>query len=218
MAKLGEMTLKIQVEHLHSFVPAYYYDALVRKTAREMAKNGYIMINDMGDAITYEAFERMVADANNELLEQYTEEEWRIDNQERVRSMARILGVQADDDVPWKQEYLTTNNAQLGWFPNPTQTPPAPVQSPQVPVTKASEPEYGVVIAGTTQLSSSEVSTFAVAGKFIGEGEQIDTSFSQYIVVFRNDDYNRAQAVQVRNQLRDLIRGVDVVLVPLNGG
>jgi hypothetical protein len=57
-----------------------------------------------------------------------------------------------------------------------------------------------------------------LSGKFIHEGENIDTSFRQYLVVFHNDDYKRNEARNIEQQLRELIRGVNVVLVPVNGG
>lgn len=124
----------------------------------------------------------------------------------------------------WKQEYLpqgqteeTTmlhgQGAQLGWFPNPASVPGI-VPPPAAPVVKH-EPEFGVVVANKAQVHSSTVNALS-SGKFINEGERLDLSFKQYIVLFHNDDYNRNEAVQVRQQLRDLIPGVDVVMLPMN--
>lgn len=109
----------------------------------------------------------------------------------------------------WRHEY----GSQLGYFPNPTTMPPvAPIPpAPKKPV----EPEFGVVVANRAQVPLSTVNAL-LSGKFIQEGEMIDTSFKQYIVLFHNDDYNRGEAVQIRQQLRDLIPGVDVVLMPIN--
>lgn len=244
MANFGEVTVHVKVE---SFIPQYYYQALARRAAEDMARKGYVMINDLGDAVTLEEFERLVEEASQYEI---TEEEWRKMYQEQCRALALRMGIppqlQADWvnelDQPWTQEYLkphdylgdridmpvlpeknnglpvqsidsvTASTSHLG-YPMYQPNPPAMPATP----TKAPEPEFGVVVIGGTEVPPSTVNAL-LSGKFIQEGENIDTSFRQYLVLFRNDDWHRNEAVNLRQQLRDLIRGVEVVLIPVNGG
>lgn len=230
MANLGEITVHVKVEPMFSFIPQYYYQAL----ARRAAEKGYVMINDQGDAITLAEFERLVEEAAQYEI---TEEEWQHQYEESARRVARAMGVAYQElgaltDHPWQQEYLgeridmptlpvqridsvTASSSHLGF--NPIMPPVnLPNMSPAMPA-KAPEPEFGVVVIGGTEVPLSTVNAL-LSGKFIQEGETIDTSFKQYLVLFRNDDWHRNEAVNLRQQLRDLIRGVEVVLIPVNGG
>lgn len=233
MASFGEITVHVKVDPMFSFIPRYYYQAL----ARRAAEKGYVMINDLGDAITLKEFERLVEEASQY---EVTEEEWRRMYQRECRALALRMGIgpqlQADwvNDVeqPWTQEYLKPHDYLGDRIDMPVQSIDSvtastshlgfPMYQPNLPAmpampAKAPEPEFGVVVIGGTEVPLSTVNAL-LSGKFIQEGENIDTSFKQYIVLFRNDDWHRNEAANLRQQLRDLIRGVEVVLIPVNGG
>lgn len=224
MANFGEITVRVKVE---SFIPQYYYQALARRAAEDMARKGYVMINDLGDAITLEEFERLVEEASQY---EVTEEEWQQQYEESARKIARVMGVSYQElGLPWQQDYLKPHDYLGDRMDVPVQSIDSvtastshlgyPAYQPSLPAmpAKAPEPEFGVVVIEGTEVPLSTVNAL-LSGKFIHEGEIIDTSFRQYIVLFRNDDWHRNEAVNLRQQLRDLIRGVEVVLIPVNGG
>lgn len=229
---------------LTAFIPGIWRQVQMRREAERFSKmNNSWMPNNSVEAwgipgkyeetgITYEQFERILEDANrNQIIMPYdrdaamkfyplVHDEATMFSEEAVDElMSRIInayGIQGAqigeiyDD--WRYEY----GSQLGWFPNPAAMPASPAVVPIPPApSKPVEPEFGVVVANRAQVPLSTVNAL-LSGKFIQEGEQIDTSFKQYVVLFHNDDYNRGEAVQLRHQLRDLIPGVDVVLVPIN--
>lgn len=218
---------------LTAFIPGIWRQVQMRREIERFSKMNTWEVPGKYEetGITYEQFERVMEDAKrNRIVMPYDSDAaikfYPIVEDETVPTMfsddavdvlmSRIIntyGIQGAqigeiyDD--WRHEY----GSQLGYFPNPTTMPPvAPIPpAPKKPV----EPEFGVVVANRAQVPLSTVNAL-LSGKFIQEGEMIDTSFKQYIVLFHNDDYNRGEAVQLRQQLRDLIPGVDVVLMPIN--
>lgn len=236
MARIGEILVKVQVEHkLSSFIPVYYEQALLRRALEQMKREGYVVINEQGDAVSFEQFARIV---NEAAQYEVSEEEWQQQYEESARKIARVMGVSYQElGLPWQQEYLkphdylgdrinmsvqridsvTASTSHLGYPAYQPNLPAMPASSLPVIPAKAPEPEFGVVVIGGTEVPLSTVNAL-LSGKFIHEGENIDTSFRQYIVLFRDDDWHRNEAINLRQQLRDLIRGVEVVLVPVNGG
>jgi hypothetical protein len=234
---------QVEETEMMNFIPQVWEQVVKERAMRE--QKGYVRFNDMGDGITIEELDRILSKSNrHQIVMPYEPARFKAEEamlaelddyeylQDASRNVGRLAEIQ-DQEGMWAQEYTSgvrdpqtlskpyhDAGQYYGLFPNIVNLPPvqpAAQSAPAPATTPKPEPEFGVVVVGSTQVPLPTVNAL-LSGKFIHEGEELDLSFKQYVVLFHNDDYNRGEARQLETQLRELIRGVNVVLVPVNGG
>lgn len=226
------ITVDAAAQKLMSFIPAIWEQCLKVKIAKELGmyweqagkyeyEQEYIPIGSQGDTVTRPVFEQIRRDA----MEYAVDEEFLALSRANAHAIAKVFAIPEQllmggvPDIGTLQDY-PHQPAQIGF--NPIMPPVAmPASAPRATFTPASsskEPEFGLVILADYLDTATVEALSLMRAKVIREGENLDLGLQQYIVVFRDDDYHRNEARQMRDQIRDLIPRVDVVLVPMNGG